>query len=505
MNYRDHRAKWNNCTACSLCERRRHVVLYRGDLPCDVLFIGEAPGTCIAGDTLIETAYRDVSKYPNGIPVKDLVGKSGFHVYSFGANPNELKLGKVNKVWMTGTRKVYKVSFFWWGAKPDGSGGRQKYFGSIRVTANHPFLLKSGEYRSILQGLAVGNRLQPFYRRGGRYSYVGVSSGSLKLESRILMEHRLGRELEEGEEVHHDDRNKFNNTDKNLILLDQREHARLHGVEDNAMFNPVHRETHRKVMDSSEYRTNMSNRMKGVLANPEVYAARLAQIQRDKHKIGASVKQKFASDPMYYYKYLKGRRWKNGKVFSEEEIETRFKNKFPEIEYPPQENHQITSIVLDGFEPVYDIEVEGYHNFAANGIFVHNSEDDLGQPFVGPAGQLLDLIIARALMDKHVEKGFTNLVACIPIGEDGKKAIEPPTDAIEACSTRLEEIMRLAGPRGLIGVGKLSKHALERHKGIPSILITHPAAILRAEKQNQGLMVQNCGVSISDFIEELNL
>lgn len=32
------------CSACGLCSRRRHVVLYRGTLPCDVLFIGEAPG-----------------------------------------------------------------------------------------------------------------------------------------------------------------------------------------------------------------------------------------------------------------------------------------------------------------------------------------------------------------------------------------------------------------------------------------------------------------------------
>lgn len=32
------------CTKCGLCSRRRNVVLFRGNLPCDVLFIGEAPG-----------------------------------------------------------------------------------------------------------------------------------------------------------------------------------------------------------------------------------------------------------------------------------------------------------------------------------------------------------------------------------------------------------------------------------------------------------------------------
>lgn len=32
------------CTKCGLCSGRRNVVLFRGSLPCDVFFIGEAPG-----------------------------------------------------------------------------------------------------------------------------------------------------------------------------------------------------------------------------------------------------------------------------------------------------------------------------------------------------------------------------------------------------------------------------------------------------------------------------
>ena len=40
----DHVAKWRDCTACTLCEQRSNVVLARGQVPCDVLFCGEAPG-----------------------------------------------------------------------------------------------------------------------------------------------------------------------------------------------------------------------------------------------------------------------------------------------------------------------------------------------------------------------------------------------------------------------------------------------------------------------------
>lgn len=32
------------CTSCDLCSKRRNVVLFRGTLPCDILFIGDTPG-----------------------------------------------------------------------------------------------------------------------------------------------------------------------------------------------------------------------------------------------------------------------------------------------------------------------------------------------------------------------------------------------------------------------------------------------------------------------------
>lgn len=42
--FRRHVADWHNCQHCKLCNNRKHVVLFRGTMPCDVLFIGEAPG-----------------------------------------------------------------------------------------------------------------------------------------------------------------------------------------------------------------------------------------------------------------------------------------------------------------------------------------------------------------------------------------------------------------------------------------------------------------------------
>jgi len=44
LKYKQHREKWNDCEKCELCNQRGSVVLARGKIPCDLLFIGEAPG-----------------------------------------------------------------------------------------------------------------------------------------------------------------------------------------------------------------------------------------------------------------------------------------------------------------------------------------------------------------------------------------------------------------------------------------------------------------------------
>ena len=42
--YMEHVNRWNGCTACDLCHTRKRVVMARGNVPADVVFIGEAPG-----------------------------------------------------------------------------------------------------------------------------------------------------------------------------------------------------------------------------------------------------------------------------------------------------------------------------------------------------------------------------------------------------------------------------------------------------------------------------
>ena len=150
------------------------------------------------------------------------------------------------------------------------------------------------------------------------------------------------------------------------------------------------------------------------------------------------------------------------------------------------------------------------------------SEDVLGKPFVGPAGKLLDEIIDRASFesgaweekdvgDAHVGQptlhmAWTNIVGCIPRNEDGDKAMEPSKKQIEKCRPRLREIVKIAKPKLIVFVGKLSdKYGPVALKGIKArtTKIIHPAAIIRAGVEQQGLLVQRAMVTLTSAFEDL--
>jgi|TARA_R110000824_G_scaffold89320_8_gene219087 DNA polymerase len=131
------------------------------------------------------------------------------------------------------------------------------------------------------------------------------------------------------------------------------------------------------------------------------------------------------------------------------------------------------------------------------------AENVLGHPFIGPAGHLLDRIIAHSV-PKGLRLAFTNLVGCIPL-EGGSKAKGPPRGSIEACSDRLKEFVQLARPKAIVCVGKLTaKYLLDDEFFIDHsrymVEILHPAYILRADESQKGLAVQRCEVVLEDLV-----
>lgn len=129
------------------------------------------------------------------------------------------------------------------------------------------------------------------------------------------------------------------------------------------------------------------------------------------------------------------------------------------------------------------------------------SEDVLRKPFCGPAGKLLDSIIAKAV-PPGFKVAFTNLVACIPLDEDGAKTKDPPKKCIAACQPRLVEFMAMVKPSLIVHVGALAAK-MTPDIDVPTVALTHPAAILRMDISQRGLAFQRNVVALSDAVEDL--
>lgn len=132
-----------------------------------------------------------------------------------------------------------------------------------------------------------------------------------------------------------------------------------------------------------------------------------------------------------------------------------------------------------------------------------DSEDVIGKPFVGPAGQLLDSIIEQAI-DGQYDYALTNLVACIP-KFDGTKG-EPEKEHIEACRERLLEFIEMAKPRLLVLVGTLASKWVPTSsevRDIARIRIPHPAFILRMNIAARPLEIKRAVATIAEAIEDL--
>jgi len=144
-----------------------------------------------------------------------------------------------------------------------------------------------------------------------------------------------------------------------------------------------------------------------------------------------------------------------------------------------------------------------------------DSEDALGYPFRGPAGQLQDRMLESVNLAtqgrlESARAGFCNLVCCIP-REDGKKAGEPMPEQIESCRPRLEEFLTLCQPKLVVAVGQLAqdyltqgyRYSVRLPKSVAEVVhVIHPAAILRARTAAQGLMKQRYMVILTSAVKK---
>ncbi|MFZ4614628.1 MAG: uracil-DNA glycosylase [Rectinemataceae bacterium] len=119
-----------------------------------------------------------------------------------------------------------------------------------------------------------------------------------------------------------------------------------------------------------------------------------------------------------------------------------------------------------------------------------SEEDRLGRPFVGPAGQLLDRMLASIGLSRDTNCYIANIVKCRPPGNR-----DPATDEKEACLLWLERQIDVLMPAFILalgrvaagtllgseeGIGRLRGKWFER-RGIPLLATYHPSALLHDE------------------------
>jgi len=140
--------------------------------------------------------------------------------------------------------------------------------------------------------------------------------------------------------------------------------------------------------------------------------------------------------------------------------------------------------------------VPGVGDEAANWLFIGEGpgadEDARGEPFVGPAGKLLDAMLAAIALKRGKDVYITNAVKCRPPGNRA-----PQADEIAACAPYLGRQIALLAPRLIVLLGRAAAQAVLGAEGplaslrgkafayrdgermIPVLATYHPAYLLR--------------------------
>lgn len=123
-------------------------------------------------------------------------------------------------------------------------------------------------------------------------------------------------------------------------------------------------------------------------------------------------------------------------------------------------------------------------------------EDELGLPFVGRAGQLLDKILASVNIDRKKDTYICNMVKCRPPGNR-----VPGRDEMEACRSFLEAQIEFVKPKLIVLAGSTAVQGVLQVKdpisrirgkwfdfknGAKVMPVFHPSFLLRNESREVG-------------------
>lgn len=126
-------------------------------------------------------------------------------------------------------------------------------------------------------------------------------------------------------------------------------------------------------------------------------------------------------------------------------------------------------------------------------------ENELGKPFVGRSGKLLDQILSAVDLDPEKDIFISNSVFRMPPGAAGKTFRKPTNDEIDYYKPYLVEIIRLVDPVVMLLSGNVATQSILGKTGITKLRgqwfdwngrhvmpIFHPAYLLRNPSRKPG-------------------
>jgi hypothetical protein len=341
-------------------------------------------GHCLSGDTFIDCP-RDLSKYPLGISIKDLVGQQP---WVYGWQNGQPVVRKASKVWLSKKQvRVIRVKL------KSGQGYHSKEFLpplELVGTPNHLVLLADGKTWKPLGKLKPGDRLCSLYRsRNGERSRIRWTGLEERVREHVFVCEQVHGPRPEGHDCHHINADKMDQTPENLewkLEYDHcRDHGREHGFSDKARERNIEVWTGRKHSEESKAKMSASQRKRPPM--PEETRAKLSAASKGKPQSEELKAKRRAAMERFYANG--GRSGMYGKTAS---AETRAKRsatmkatlarkkaaKAAQKAGVTVNNHIVASVEqVSTLMDVYDMTVPGADSFIANGVVVHNS---LGAP-----------------------------------------------------------------------------------------------------------------------------
>lgn len=348
---------------------------------------------CLAGNTLI--------KLLNGtsIAIKELVGKEVW-LYSYNITKTAIVPAKATDIRKTlsnvETLRIYLDN--------------EKF---IECTDNHPLLMRDGNYKRADQ-LEVGDSLMPFY-----YDYKSILGGKnyervyqvwyKKWDFTHIMVNReyTGQFRLDNEVVHHKNNNQLDNEPNNLETMDRSAHCRLHGE--------LYGWKHVPILSAAANK-RWADDIDGVSRKRQSEFMKAENKRRndcgEMYDIGQKISQKklkySREDALKFHAiYLAGESYTNiAKLWNcnRTAVKLRFKREGLALktEIFAHNNHKILRIENGECQDVYDLTVEGTHNFGLEcGIFVHNSHARNALARVSEFGTASEKAQVRAAVKKR--------------------------------------------------------------------------------------------------------